>query len=494
MKRRPLTALYVATLCGVSLAALMPQGAQAAEEIQILRRTPADPQTQQELAFTTFQQEVNAITQSLPCKWISKEGRLGPSYGNARYDFLCKGGDFATVSLYLDKSSGSAQGVASVRLIYRDWVSSANPNAGEAMIAEQFLRHVTGRFIPADQAPAVSDIFWTTKPRKWREGGLEIAYEYDQPRGAAFALRKLTVKAVKESLGVQMPVFPFQSKTKQAGTPAPKLEQGVDILIYDKDGRLVPNAARPIPGVAVAPNPIITPTDAGLSRPVVENPAPAVLPAPAGSLPVSVGIGGAAGALVVPATAPAGPKLEKKGTLQPATPAELNTAPAPESQKAPEAPTSPAANLVPTVDDLVTGGQRAPSNFDAYNRAMELTKDVENKAQITRVEEARVTASKTTTPTMVLSPTQPAPSLKPVPTPGVQDSSAAPQIPAGEGLSPRPASQVPATPEPSSLPANYQGPRSSSERPLPQLKFIPKAVPNTNPTDVIKFEDESSAL
>ncbi len=493
--KRPFTALYLATLCGVSLVALLPEGACAAEEIQILRKTPLENTNQHMLAFTTFQQEVNAITQTLPCKWISKEGRLGPSYGNARYDFLCKGGDFATVSMYLDKSGGNAEGVASVRLIYRDWVSSANPNAGEAMIAEQFLRHITGRFVPAAQAPAVADVFWTTKPRKWREGGLEIAYEYEQARGAAYALRKLTVKAVKESLGVQMPNLPFLQGGKAAATPAPRLQPGVDVLIYDKDGRLVPNAARPVPGVAVAPRPVITPTDAGLSKPVVENPAPTVLPAPAAALPTSVGVGGAAGALVVPPTAPAGPKLEKKGTLQPANPAELNTAPEPESKKAPEAPPPPAATLVPTVDDLVTGGKRAPSNFDAYNRAMELTKDVEEKAQITKVEEARVTASKTTTPTMVLSPTQPAPSLKPVPTPAVTSSADAPT---GEGLGtspqPQPQVQTPVTPEPSSLPANYQGPSRSSERPLPQLKFIPKAQPVQNPAEVIKFEDESSAL
>lgn len=486
MKLRSFPFAYAVTLCGVSLAALVPSAVWAAEEIQIIRSSRSN-QAEQVLTFTTFQQEVAAVTQSLPCKWISKEGRLGPSYGNARYDFLCKGGDFATISLYLDKSKGDAQGVASVRLIYRDWVASANPNAGEAALAEQFLRHVTGRFVPAHRAPAVADVFWGTQPRSWREGGLEIAYEYEQKEGLAFALRKLTVSAVQQSLGIQLPSLPFLGSSG-SGTPNPRLQPGVEVLIYDEHGQLVPSKSRPVPGVAVAPRsvPVATPADAGLSRPVnspvVTSPASNILPAPTGSLPVSVGVGGAAGSLVVPAAAPAGAAQPDK-TLKPASPAELETSPAPESLQQPEAPPVPAASLVPTVNDLVTGGQRAPSNFDAYNRAMELTKDVEKKAQITKVEQARVTASKAATPTVVVPPAQPAPSLAPVPTPGAASATAPASVAEGLGAS-----------APSSLPVNYQGPRSTPERPLPQLKFIPKAEPVQNPAEVIKFEDESSKL
>ena len=71
-----------------------------------------------------------------------------------------------------------------------------------------------------------------------------------------------------------------------------------------------------------------------------------------------------------------------------ATSAELNTAPAPESKVVPVAPPELSATLVPNTKDLVGGRARAPSNFDAYNRAVALTQDVEAKAQIAKVEQA----------------------------------------------------------------------------------------------------------
>lgn len=46
------------------------------------------------LPFTTFEAEQRAVTSKLPCKWIS----MGGGQGEARYDFLCKGGTWATVS------------------------------------------------------------------------------------------------------------------------------------------------------------------------------------------------------------------------------------------------------------------------------------------------------------------------------------------------------------------------------------------------------------
>ncbi|MCA3244068.1 MAG: hypothetical protein INF43_02025, partial [Alphaproteobacteria bacterium] len=40
---------------------------------------------------TPFQAETRLVTQTLPCKWVSMGGRTGPSYGNGRFDFSCKG-------------------------------------------------------------------------------------------------------------------------------------------------------------------------------------------------------------------------------------------------------------------------------------------------------------------------------------------------------------------------------------------------------------------
>src|SRR5690606_6351731 len=75
----------------------------------------------------------------------------------------------------------------------------------------------------------------------------------------------------------------------------------------------------------------------------------------------------------------------------------------------------PSSTLVPTGQDMSVGGAvRAPSNFDIYNKAMELTKDLETKAQIQKVEDAKVTASKPVEGTT----SEAVPPLKPLPTPG----------------------------------------------------------------------------
>ncbi|RYG60035.1 MAG: hypothetical protein EON60_08535 [Alphaproteobacteria bacterium] len=440
----------------------------AAEEIQILRRAPGNVAVA--MPFTTFQQEEMAIGQSLPCKWISKDGRVGPSYGSGRYDYLCKGGDFATINLYMDKTGGD--GVGRVRLMYREWNAAVNPNAGEAKIALQYLQHVTGRFVPAAAAGQVMDTFWAQTNRKWTQDGVEITFDLE--KGEQFNVRRLTLKA-KDS-GRSLGAVPVMGGglAKPGVAPVPP----VQVYIETPEGQ-----KKPIPAV--------TPTDAGLSKqPMIPATTSVVLPTvPVGVLPTP-GVGGVKTGveLIVPPTAPAGPQLEQPGKLEQATPAELNTAPAPETQVAPMAIGTPSSSLVPSGPDGATGNAvRAPSNFDVYNRAMELTKDVEAKAQIKKVEEAKVTASKPVA-------TETAPSLAPVPTPGEGATSAAVTGGLGNGAPAVPAVQATPKPEEVGQPTNYQGPRRTEARPLPQLKFVPKAEPLRTPDDVIQFEDEKSRL
>lgn len=447
----------------------------AADEVQVLRRAPVSSGAA--MSFTTFQQEQMAITQSLPCKWISKDGRLGPSYGNARYDFLCKGGNFATVSLYLDKTSGD--GVGKVRLLYRDWQPNANPNAGEAAIAQQFLQHVAGRFVPASISGDVMDGFWGNRARSWSQGGVSVKFDID--KGEQFNVRRMEISTSGGEANMGVQVIPFVPAG--AGLTKPQPVPETQVIIYDKDGKKV------------------TPTDAGLSKPMAPiNPVrplqPAVAPVPLQSLPTpGTGMDRERKDLVVPTNAPAGGAVSTTNpeALVPASPAELNTAPAPESKVVPQAATQPSATLVPNTQDIKgAGSARAPSNFDIYNKASDLLKSVEDRAQTSKVEEAKVTASKPASPTLKVAPsTEVVPNLKPVPTPGQGAT------PAGEGLG-----VAPATPTPAAVPAvdqtgqpiNYNGPRSSEARPLPQLKFVPKAEPLQAPDEVLQFEDEKSKL
>lgn len=503
----------------------------AAEEIQVLRQAPATVSSKP-IAFTTFQMEEQAVEQVLPCKWISKDGRLGPSYGNVRYDFLCKGGDFATVSLYLDKADTAGNGVAKVRLLYRDWPVNTNPNAGEALVAQQFLQHVAGRFVPAAIAAEVMDGFWGNRGKSWRQGGVKIAFSID--KGAQFNVRRLEVEGDGTNLSPQVvPMYPVATPKDAGLTRVVPLTRDTRVSAHNDDDQV---QERTIPGVQPAITtgmPPRVPTDAGLTKPTEAQaipthgteieilpttagpersmaitpvttpgitPEPAVvLPVPTGVLPTpGTGADHAGTPLVVPSNAPAGAKEGEAETLKPATPAELNTAPAPESKNVPVAPPTPAAKLVPTTMDIIqSGSQRAPSNFDAYNRAVELTKDTEQKAQITRVDQAKVTASKPVTPTAPKPDT--AAALKPLPVEPVGDPDsddaqpATPAVPAnaaGEGLGKPAAAAV----EDIGQPDNYNGPRSTEARPLPQLKFVPKAEPLQNPAGVIQFEDEKSKL
>lgn len=505
---------YSCILRGMAISALtnmaMPVAeAWAADEVQVLRRSAPNAQAAGGvMPFTTFQQEELALTASVPCKWISKDGRLGPSYGGGRYDFLCKGGDFATVSLYLDKAVSPADGVGKARLLYRDWPVNTNPNAGEAVVAQGFLAHVTGRFVPAAIAGEVMDAFWANKSRKWTQNGVTISFEVD--KGPQFSVRRLEIAGTGAALNRQIvpmvQVLPQNTGLTKADTK---------VFVYGKDGEPLQAPDRVLPGVAVTTGmPARVPTDAGLTKPTALNPIntvnvptqinftkepTVVVPLPTGVLPVP-GTGGfvrPVGELVIPGNAPASSPQVDEGAapLQQATPAELNTAPAPESKVVPVAPTELSATLVPSTADLVGGRQRAPSNFEAYNRAVELTKDLEDKAQIAKVEQAKVTASKRVSGTAYVTPSTIAvPPLKAVPTPEMNKPvEAAPATPAavtGEGLGVKTSPALDEAP----LPTNYNGPRSTEPRPLPQLKFVPKAEPLRKADDVIQFEDEKSRL
>lgn len=426
----------------------------AAQEIQVLRKD-SEMASSKMLPFTTYQKEVQAAMQDLPCKWVSMDGRLGPSYGSGRYDFLCKGGDWATVSLFYDKSNSG--GVGRVRLMYREWKDNVHPNAGEAFIAQQFLQHVMNRFVPANSAGKVMEGFWKDSSQDWAGDGVKIRFSLDTSRND-YHVRTLEVVGTATGLTT---------------TPAAALPQ--------------PITAKPVPMIAV---PVVTPTDAGLSKvpqvaplapvatPQIQEPA-VVLPQAPVSLPVPQTTGAPVlpvKELQVPANAPA---AQITSTLIKATPAELNTAPAPESLVAP-APLPPVSpSLIPSAEAAIIGREQAPSNFDAYNRAVELTKDLEKKAMIAAPDRVK--------------------SVKPTPQAKAQATASKPaahaDVPVGVDRERDPNAEL-GLPKDATVaaPQTPQDPRFAPVRPLPQLKFIPKAEPLPASQDPIQFEDQGSGL
>lgn len=443
------------------------------------------------IPFTTFDHERQQVMDKLPCKWLSMAGGSGLD----RYDFLCKGGTWATVSLMFDKSAVDQNGIGRVRLIFREWPETVHPGGGEAYVAQQFLQHVAGHFISAAVAREVQEAFWQKRNRNWRVGrSVVIGYTYENK--GQFALRRLEIVgrgAALEGQGAgyvpSRPVTPSEAGLGEAipGT-APQ-----------------PNTENRIPKTESVFQPLDYP-----SQPAQD----------VSKLPL--------------------PRLDGAKPLEDATPEELNTAPEPGTQKVPQGPVDVNQKLVPSAADRVQGRQKAPTNFEAYNKAEELTRDVETKAledsrketkikatepskggsrktiddsgAVPTPEESRAVEPKPRVETKPAPPVKPAEPLKAVPTPSMEHvEEATPlerpkgpeQWPQGEGLgSPSQPAATPSTAPQvdgaaSNLPSSVTmpgDPRYAPTRNLPQLKFIPKAVPLERVDEVIQFEDEGSGL
>lgn len=453
------------------------------------------------IPFTTYQLEQQAIVDALPCKWISMDGRLGPSYGNTGYDFLCKGGQWATVSLYLDRANGFDHGVGGVRLYYREWRDDVHPSAGEAFEAQKFLEYAVNRFVPASAGAQVLEAFWGGNKRSW--GGKDVRVTYELEEGDSYDVHKLEIVGQGNAL---VNVDGLILREQRTAIPTPASAKSI--------------TSRPVPIIPVNQGPV-TPSDAGLLKvtqpapfsdedparptmvvpledpsvvPVVAN--PAALPKPVDTAVPLTRVGDR---LILPpglqGTAGQVPKKpEEKAGQQPqealpkASAAELNTAPAPESLAKPVPLPPVSSSLVPDPNALIEGRSRAPSNFEAYNKASELTKSVEKRAMTSSTPVKPIVTPAGQAQQMLTVPAAVAVSpVAPIETPRVNmpvsgnvSGTVKAPAPSGEGLGMSMGGAAPAAKE--------------DVRPLPQLQFVPKAEPLKGGDDVLQFEDEKSGL
>lgn len=440
------------------------------------------------IPFTTFEHERQQVMDKLPCKWLSMAGGSGLD----KYDFLCKGGTWATVSLMFDKSPMDANGIGRVRLLFREWPETVHPGGGEAYVAQQFLQHVANHFISAAVAREIQEAFWQKRDRQWRIGrSVVIGFTYENK--GQFVLRRLEILGRGAAL---------EGKASQRAVPVTPTEAGL--------GEAMPAPVAP----AVAPPAQRTqPVPPAPTRESVFQPLPSTPATDVSKLPL--------------------PILDGKPKLEDATEADVNTAPEPGTQKVPVAPAAISNTLVPSAADRVGSRPKAPTNFEAYNKAEELTRDVEVKAledsrKDTKIKPAtpQPEVKKETGTPPVPDVTKPAPPVKPaepvtaVPTPTMETVEEATPLerpqgpdawPQGEGLGnpTQPAPGQPGTGSPGSvieqtapgtaskLPSEVTmpgDPRFAPTRNLPQLKFIPKSVPLERVDEVIRFEDEGSGL
>lgn len=429
------------------------------------------------LPFTTFEREQRAITDGLPCKWIS----MGGGQGESRYDFLCKGGTWATVSLMMDKSALDGDGVGRVRLVFREWPETVHPGGGEAYVAQQFLQHVTAHFVPANLAKEVEAAFWYRRDRKWQIfRALDVSYTYENQD--KFVLHRLEIRGRGKTIKL-----PGRISSQPAVTPT---EAGLGTAEVPAVATK-PIPAKPIAPLPPQPLPVLQKRDGEVK---MQN--DGVNTVPAGDIPA-------------PPVDDANPKA-----LKPATAAEVNTSPEPSSLEKPAAP-SISSTLIPTAEERIIKRPKAPTNFDAYNKAEELTKEFEAKATNDRVPDkvkpappvtelpadAPVAMPATDAPTVPNHASDtPTASVQATPTPSMDAESAEPletpkqakDWPQGEGLG---NPTTPAAPQPElTLPSVESDARFNPTRTLPQLKFIPKAVPLQRADEVIQFEDEGSGL
>jgi hypothetical protein len=420
------------------------------------------------LPYTTYSAETDAATNKLYCKWTSQDGRDGAG----RYDFLCVGGNWATVHLMLDKSHKVGNGLARVRLLWREWPAD-HPASAENVVAQQFLQYTADRFIAPKLAPEVMQSFFGSRARDWQNG--DVRLHYDLSDQGNYRIHRLEIIGLGTAL--KIPHAPEAPDTS-----------------FDKKLKTWPANNADLPTRQI---PVLTPTDRlPLQLPPQPEESKSILPA----LPLS---------------------QPKAAAPQPATPADINTQPAPESLKKPVAAPTPSVTLVPSGVAHPT----APSNFDIYNKAQQLTRDVEEKA-FGKAPPPKALPTPQSTGGLVKPGATPVPPLVPVPTPAVSATqpplgpvkvispatatSGTSNLLEGEGLgSPSTTPQESMTPAqkaaqkagktidtPSTVAPWDQPQPTGANRPLPQLKFIPKAQPlNDGPADqTIQFEDEKSKL
>lgn len=438
------------------------------------------------IPFTTWQAEQQAVVKGLPCKWVSLQGK----YAGGRYDFLCKGGTWATVSLFMDKSRAVSDGVGEVRLQYIEWNPKVHPNAGEAFTAQKFLSFVVDRFVPASAAAEVLEAFWGESGKTWSGGGVGVRYSFEEQRD--FNIHRLTVGGEGKVLSeTGMGAGPARRMEAVTPSDAGLLKAPAGEVQWSAPPAVPAGPVKWTPGSAdVAPVTLPVPTVGGGEDRVPHIAVPPALPVASQD---SSTLERAKAALreAIGAKAPA--------PLETANPAELNTMPAPESLQKAAPPPAVSPTLVPDASEI-DNGPKAPSNFDAYNKATELTRDIEKKANTQAILPSKVKPADEAQRMLAVTPTvpktapmpQPGPTLAPTPTPGVDNG---PNTDATVPGTARPVRLSPEELESGGLgtydPMNPA--RSKEIRPLPQLKFIPKAEP-VRGGEVIQFEDEGSKL
>jgi hypothetical protein len=421
------------------------------------------PANQRAIPFTTYSHEQRAALDTLRCAWRSDDVR----YADGRADFLCVGGTWATVELMFDRSHRVGDGLARVRLLWREWPSD-HPASTESYVAQAYLAYVADHFVPVKLSHEVMQAFWQPRTREWQMHH-DLRITYTDTDSGGYRLHKLVVEGLSDKL--TLPTTPPQPPLR--AYTAPQVEAPRTPSHVQQPPQVIPQPPADRPPVALPP---------ARHRP------------PSSPLPSQ-------------SQAPKAPPPPPNAPL-PATPADIPAQAQPIEKQRPAPP--PPENLVPDARQR-GGGTPAPTNFSIYNKAEQLTRDTELKAfgkaappkalPGTAPKAAPASQEPVKSGGLILPPGSvaplPTPPTKgqgpavlpviPLPVPAVSATTTppSPTVAEGEGLGNPSAPAAPYTPV---------GNGSGGARPLPQLKFIPRAQPLGPADEVIHFEDEKSKL
>ena len=144
--------------------------------------------TFQPLTYTNFAHTSQQITEGLPCKWVSTQNRWSD---RQKYDLLCTGGDWGTVTVMVDKASKHADQVGRIRLLWRNWDPKVHPAWGESQTAAIFLNFILNNFVPKRFVHEIQHAFWQQSREVWRGRYASMYYNYEQKNG--YGLHKLEI-------------------------------------------------------------------------------------------------------------------------------------------------------------------------------------------------------------------------------------------------------------------------------------------------------------
>lgn len=454
------------------------------------------------IPFTTFQQEQQILVNTLPCKWVSVYGKDGAQGTDTRYDFLCKGGAWGTVSLMLDGRGLKDNTLGRIRLIWREWPQSIHPGGGEGMVAQQFLQHVINRFVPANQAPSVFQAFFgADESVKWRSGKV-LTMHFTREDTPSFILRRLEIQGLAPRLSTDAVANlqePIQQPLKPQSLPQhpTQLEKTFKPLfsVIVTPTQLWALTRVPTPSIVISGTPFISATMPLTSSTWVVTPSAIVSsaillapPSPTTSVSTSSLVSASTiSTSLARATLTVTPSVVVSPVTTPITPA-FTFNPTETQAKSAQDSQDMLEDILPTPisGTGITQLTIAPTNSTAYQRALQLTQGLKAKILPKKFDSVIVTPTVTASVTLSVAPST---SLPAVPTPLVtatsKDLSTAPEpispttppLPVPVNMVPSAADRLNATP------TNFEGYKKAEKLTQP---FAEKALTQTDAKVLVK--------